>query len=99
MEDDYAVFAAKYGLLAGAAVYALSILVKRWLNTKEDTSSVEARINVIDMLSARNRLLEEEIKEIQKGFDLERQLRLGAEEKAARLSIQVALLEAQLHPK
>jgi hypothetical protein len=88
--------ALKYGPIAALAIYAASIAITKFFSGREGVTESSARVDVIDMLTARVRMLEESQTTYQRQFEEERQSRMRAEDNVATLTRRVSTLEAQL---
>lgn len=86
----------KFGPIAALAIYAASIAVTKFFAGREGVIESSARVDVIDMLTARVRALEESQTASQRQFEEERRRRMKAEDDVATLSRRVSTLEAQL---
>lgn len=88
--------ALQFGPLAALAIYAASIAINKFFAGREGFTESSARVDVIDMLMARVRLLEESQTRYQKMFEEERAKRIEAEDNVATLTRRVSLLESQI---
>lgn len=88
--------ALRYGPLSAIAIYVAGMAVTKFFAGREGMTESAARVDVIDMLTARVRALEESQLAAQRLFDDERVRRMAAEDDVARLKHRVGLLEMLL---
>ncbi|HPG95115.1 MAG TPA: hypothetical protein PLR28_11215 [Dokdonella sp.] len=88
--------ALQYGPIAAIAIYAGSLALQKFFAGREGMAESGARVDVIDMLSARVKALEESQQAAQRAFDEERVRRMKAEDDVALLKYRVSSLETQL---
>lgn len=97
MDLSLADLALKYGPATALIIYAASLAVTKFFGAREGVTESGARVDVIDMLTARVRLLEEGQNTYQRQLEDEREKRRAAEDAVATLTRRVSSLEAQLH--
>lgn len=85
-----------YGGVASFGIWVASKLVSQFSMTRSDVADDGARAALVNGLSARVDALEKAQAQAMAQFDAERQRRLDAEATVAKLSLRVAVLEAQL---
>lgn len=88
--------ALQYGPIVALVIYAASIAITKFFAGREGMSESGARVDVIEMLTARVRALEESQTLYQRQFEEERKKRMQAEDAVALLNRRVSTLEAQL---
>lgn len=86
----------KFGPLAALVIYAASIAITKFFASREGVIESSARVDVIDMLTARVKALEESQTSYQRQFEEERRARMKAEDNVATLTRRVSMLESQL---
>jgi len=96
MEQGFVELIGKYGLVSAVVIYGASKLIPNLFAARADAAGESARTDIIEMLSARLKAVEDDIETYRRKLDEERTLRVAAQDEVAALKRRVASLESQL---
>lgn len=86
----------QYGLVTGLGIFAASFLIPKLFTARGEAAEAGARMDVVELLSARVAKLEQAQEEAWSAFEAERVKRMAAEDRVATLARRVAALEDQI---